>query len=405
MENAFIINDLMNTMLTAVEENLSADSFNAIQQQTSFEKANEIVVHNDDVPTQTSELCSGNKTESIFKNEFEFLNVPSLVQKKRKGSLITEDSGVVKDCDTPLNIEHQPNLQKVNDIVVSNVQLISKNSELSSSNKTKFTLENKPELLDVASLIQNERKDSLITGNFDVAKSGGASLSMVSGSVENNEVENNISKNELKNDIVSIDAAKDVTRIKSESSIELSTELEKKRNFDMGDNGALLSVKNKDDIMKLEKEKMVDDKLAGKEKKLIEVFSFSSFERELTPDYESLSDDSEFFLTKSIESHLQLDTEICSSVKTSNSNISNTFEVINERKNKSKSKKFRWFRSNRVSPDQLQPEVKTKSKAKRLASSFAKGLRNSFNNVRKAYKSRRRLNLMVLCPLPFFMHL
>merc|ERR1712222_10564 len=97
-----------------------------------------------------------------LKSEFEILNVPSLVQNSRKSSPITEDSDVVKNCDIPLNIEHQPNLRKVNDIVVSNVQIISKNSELSCSDKTKFTLKNKSELLNVASSIQNERKDSLI---------------------------------------------------------------------------------------------------------------------------------------------------------------------------------------------------------------------------------------------------
>ena len=145
-----------------------------------------------------------------------------------------------------------------------------------------------------------------------------------------------------------------------------------------------------------------------KNKKLIQVFSFSSLERELTPDYESYSDDSEFFLTKSpgIDSFFQKDIESCSSLKACSSNRSKILQESNELKNKSKSSKFRWFRSNRVSPDQLQSEIKTKSNAKRLAFGFTNRLRKSFNNVWKAYKSRRRLNLIVLCPVPlFFMHL
>ena len=407
MENAFIINDLMNTMLTAVEENLSANSFNAIQQQTSFEKANEVVVYDNDVPTQTSKLCIVRKTESSLKTKSEFFDVPSFFQNAGKDSLIAENFDVVENGDAPLNTEQQINLHKRNEINVSNGEQSSQAFELCNVSKT---FKNESEFLNVPTTIQSVAKDSFIIENFGEVKNGDSSFNKVLDPIENNEVENNTPKNEhnkIKN-IFSIDPAKESpTGVKSHSSIEVSTELGKQRNFDMGDNDALLSVKNNDEVIKLESEKLIDDNLSGKEKKLIKIFSFSSFERELTPDYESLSDDSEFFLTKSpgIESSFQPDIESCSSAKSSNSNKSNVLLKDNARKTKPESKRFRWFRSNRVSPDQLQPEVKTKSRAKRLASSLAKGLRNTFNNVRKAYKSRRRLNLMVLCPLPFFMHL
>ena len=48
MENAFIINNLMNSMLTVVEENLSASSSSVIQQQTSLQKINETISSNDE---------------------------------------------------------------------------------------------------------------------------------------------------------------------------------------------------------------------------------------------------------------------------------------------------------------------------------------------------------------------
>ena len=57
--------------------------------------------------------------------------------------------------------------------------------------------------------------------------------------------------------------------------------------------------------------------------------------------------------------------------------------------------KFRWLKSNRVSPDQLQPEVNNKSekksKARRLVSSFTKVIRNLFNNVNKRLKKQKTI--------------
>ena len=76
--------------------------------------------------------------------------------------------------------------------------------------------------------------------------------------------------------------------------------------------------------------------------------------------------------------------------------MSKTFEVGKEREKKCK--KFRWLRSNRISPDQLQSEAKSK----RLASIFAKGLSNSLDNAWKVYKNTRRLKLIVLYPVPLF---
>ena len=79
----------------------------------------------------------------------------------------------------------------------------------------------------------------------------------------------------------------------------------------------------------------------------------------------------------------------------------------NTKGTKSKNFKCRWLRSNRVSPDQLQPEVEgkteRKSKPKRFATSFAKGIRNLFRNVKKAYRSKIQFHLFVFCPVPIFL--
>merc|ERR1712183_701489 len=110
-------------------------------------------------------------------------------------------------------------------------------------------------------------------------------------------------------------------------------------------------------------------------------------ERDLTLDYASSSDDSQFFLTRShgmeseIESSFQHEMESYSSEKTCDESQS----LVKNNKKGSKSKKCRWLRSNRVSPDQPKSEVEgkyeQKSKARRLATSFAKGIRKSINNV------------------------
>ena len=50
--------------------------------------------------------------------------------------------------------------------------------------------------------------------------------------------------------------------------------------------------------VKIENKLLVKDKLNKNQNEVKEHFSFSSLEREITPDYKSLSDDSEFFLTK-----------------------------------------------------------------------------------------------------------
>jgi len=410
MENAFVINDLMNSMLTVVEKNLSANSSNAIQQQTSLQKVNETISFNDEQPSQATKLFSSNKTDSSLKKESKFLNVSFMMQNTGKNNLIREELDVVKGCNTSLNIKQQTNLQKASENVLSNDDSVSRNaSELCSVSKTESRLKNKSELIIYPSLVQNKSEGSLITENFYVAKIGDASINMVFDSIENNEVESNIPEYEQQYDIVSIGAAKECLKsIKSESNIKVSAELEKQSNFSKGDYDEMFSAKNNDAVGKIESKTITDDKLFEKNRNLIEVFSFSSLERELTPDYESNSDDSEFFLTKSpdIDSFFQKDIESCSSLKACSSNRSKILQESNELKNKSKFSKFRWFRSNRVSPDQLQSEIKTKSKAKRLAFGFTNGLRKSFNNVWKAYKSRRGLNLIVLCPVPlFFMHL
>ena len=162
--------------------------------------------------------------------------------------------------------------------------------------------------------------------------------------------------------------------------------------------------------LKLESNLLVSDKAVKKENKIKECFSLSSLERDFTLDYASSSDDSQFFLTKRpvIETSFQEDIERYSSEKTCDESQSS---VKSDRKApQSKKFKCRWLRSNRVSPDQLQPEVegkserksKTKPKARRFATSFAKGIRNSFKNVKKAYRSKRQLHLFVFCPVPIF---
>jgi len=407
MENAFVINDLMNSMLTKVEENLSANSSNAIQQKTNLQKVNETISSNDEQPSEASKLFSVNKTEFSLKNEF--VDIPSVTQKAGKESLTKESFDVLKDCDALLKIHQKTYQQKVNEIVIPNCKQSSEYSKLSNVMKAESSMNN--ELEYVPTVIQNVMKGSFITENITLIKDNGASFNKVFHSIENNEVEGNTPKSEQQYDIASTDAAKECLKsVNSDSNIKVSadSELEKQSNFSKGDNDEMFSAKKNNEIRKLESEILTDDKLLRKSKKLIEVFSFSSLERELTQDYESYSDDSEFFLTKSpgIDSFFQKDIESCSSLKKTSSNKSKILQESNEPKNKPMSSKLRWFRSNRVSPDQLQSEVKTKSKAKRLASTFAKGLRKPFNNAWKAYKSRRRLNLIVLCPVPlFFMHL
>ena len=116
--------------------------------------------------------------------------------------------------------------------------------------------------------------------------------------------------------------------IDPQSSTKDSTELVKQSTFDRGDNDALFSVKKNNEVIKLETEILIDNKLFGKDNDIEEVFNFSSLERGSTPDYESLSDDSEFFLTKSpdIESYFQPEIESCSSVNTSDSNRLKNFQ-------------------------------------------------------------------------------
>ena len=53
-ENAFVINDLMNSILIEVEKNLSANRLNATKQQTNLQNKNDTVVSNDEVPIPTS---------------------------------------------------------------------------------------------------------------------------------------------------------------------------------------------------------------------------------------------------------------------------------------------------------------------------------------------------------------
>jgi len=403
MENAFIINDLMNSMLTEVEENLSANCSNAIQQQSSLQKVNEISESNDEKQNTTSELCTVRKTESSLKTKSEFLDVPSFIQITGKDSLKTENFDVVINGDAPLNTEQQTNLQNSNKINVSNDEQSSQAPEICSASKT---VKNESEFSNVPTMIQSVTKDSLRMGNFDEVKNCDSSFNKVFDSSDNNEVENKDPKTEHKKvkDIVFIDPSKDCLISKaSHSSIKFSTELQKQRNFDMGDN-AFLSIKQKNEVMKIKNEKIIDHKLSGKEKELIDVFSFSSLERELTPDYESFSDN-EFFLTKSFgtESYFQAEVESCSSLKTPYNEKSNVLIKENDRKTNPKSKMFRWFRSNRISPDLLQAEAKSKPKAKRLASSIGKAVRKLFKDLRKVYKINRKSNTFIFfCPVPFF---
>ena len=405
MENAFIINDLMNSMLTEVEENLSANCSNAIQQQSSLQKVNEISESNDEKQNTTSELCTVRKTESSLKTKSEFLDVPSFIQNASKDSLTTHNFDVVINGDAPLNTEQQTNLQKSNEIYASNCEESSQAPELFSASKA---VKNESEFSNVPTMIQSITKGSFTMENFDEVEHGVSSFFKVNDQIKNYEVESNIpkNKNQTAKNIVAIDQAKErLINMKSHSSNEMSTEMEKQRSFDKGDNGAFLSVKHKNEVMKLDNKKLIDDKLSGKEKKLIEVFSFSSLEREMTPDYESFSDNSEFFLTKSLgtESYFESEVESCSSIKTPYSKKTNDLKKDNDRKTKPKSKRFRWFRSNRVSPDLLQAEAKSKPKAKRLASSFGEGVRKFFKNVRKAYKANRKSNnFVIFCSVPFF---
>ena len=99
-------------------------------------------------------------------------------------------------------------------------------------------------------------------GNFDELKDGGFSFNKVFHPNENVDLKNNIPKNEHKTvkDIVSINPFRNcLMSIIPHSSNEISPELEKLRNLDMGDNDALLSVKHKNEAMKLENKNLIDD--------------------------------------------------------------------------------------------------------------------------------------------------
>ena len=94
----------MNSILIEVEKNLSANSLNATKQQTNLQNKNDTVVSDDEVPIPTSELCSVIKNESILKIQSEFANLPSLIQNKRKTSLITEDFDLFNNNNASLNM-------------------------------------------------------------------------------------------------------------------------------------------------------------------------------------------------------------------------------------------------------------------------------------------------------------
>ena len=75
--------------------------------------------------------------------------------------------------------------------------------------------------------------------------------------------------------------------IDPQSSTKDSTELVKQSTFDRGDNDALFSVKKNNEVIKLETEILIDNKLLGKDNDIEEVFNFSSLERGSTPDCEA----------------------------------------------------------------------------------------------------------------------
>ena len=112
-------------------------------------------------------------------------------------------------------------MQKVNKIIVFNDEQLSQTPDLYSASKT---VKNNSEVLSVPTMTKS------VTKNFDEVQYSVSSFNEVNDQIENTEVESNAPKSENQNakNIVSISQAKEcLMNIKYQSSIVVSTELEK----------------------------------------------------------------------------------------------------------------------------------------------------------------------------------
>ena len=319
---------------------------------------------------------------------------------------------VLTDSDN--TIKKQTDLQKMDDMIISNAELFSPAtsascigdvSELAIENQFKWSNVplTKPKVIMQVTTSENMSTFNDEAPTFNIAARKNL---LQCGNAEREPNTDNNKSNEAKHAFPNHKTNDSSESFKFDTTNESSTYPENQiTDLNKGDTNAQDYLNKK---LKLENHMLITDKDAIKENKIRDSFSFSSLERDLTPEYASLTEASECFLSKShdLQSSFQDMIESYSSEKTPSCDGVEK----NGKRTKSNVFKFRWFKSNRVSPDQLQPEVnrkcETKSKARRFASNFAKRIRGSFNNVKKAYRGRRQLNLFVFCPVPmFFIHL
>ena len=78
---------------------------------------------------------------------------------------------------------------------------------------------------------------------------------------------------------------------------------------------------------------------------------------------------------------------------------SNTNKTCSKFLNKTK------FRSNKVSPIEIKSEMNSKSKVRRFASNFMKGLRKAFQNLKQACRSKRNTNSSDCCSLSMYLYI
>ena len=197
--------------------------------------------------------------------------------------------------------------------------------------------------------------------------------------------------------------------------MKILTESENKSNlienmvhFEKGDNKTPIFEKCNEKLLPLPIHTIECKKYVEKLTKVEKSLSVSSLYKELTQEYKNIYESKESFHTNShhVDSIFQAVSSFEDSVGISSYYSSeNSEKQIIKQKNCLKKFNFKIIRSNQVSPVGMKSEVISKSKVRRFASTFIKGVRKSFQNIRQACRSRRNRSSLVLCSVPMYLYL
>ena len=206
------------------------------------------------------------------------------------------------------------------------------------------------------------------------------------------------------------EAMKCIKGVKVLTSKNESSLIKNMANFEKGDTKTLEFEKYIEKVLLLPEKSISCEKNVEELKEVEKSLSCSSQHKKLARKHESTFTRKESFLTSShyVDNMFQAarNSEYVSSIGIASCfSFEHSEKQSNTKKTCSKFFNNTKFRSNKVSPIEMKSEVNSKSKVRGFASNFMKGLRKSFQNLKKGCRSKRNTNSLDFCSLSMYLYI